>query len=97
MGGWNLRQMRRTLSQTKPCGRALYERWRKFFNQERDRDEMARRFSSFKETVLSVEENKRSDLPYRLGINQFADGKLAELQGWARQPAGVTQASNPSA
>jgi hypothetical protein len=60
---------------------ALYERWCKFFKQERDRDEMARRFSSFKETVLCVEENKKSDLPYRLGINQFADGKLAELYG----------------
>jgi hypothetical protein len=36
---------------------------------------------SFKETVLCVEENKKSDLPYRLGINQFADGKLAELYG----------------
>ncbi|XP_066323688.1 uncharacterized protein [Miscanthus floridulus] len=50
---------------------ALYERWCKFFNQERDRDEMARRFTSFKETVLCVEENKRSDLPYRLGIDQI--------------------------
>jgi hypothetical protein len=26
---------------------------------------MARRFSYFKETVLRVEENKKSDLPYR--------------------------------
>jgi len=42
---------------------------------------MARRFTSLKETVLCVEENKKSDLPYRLGINQFADGKLVELYG----------------
>ena len=42
---------------------------------------MARRFSYFKETVLSVEENKKSDLPYSLGINKFADGKLSELYG----------------
>lgn len=55
-----------------------YERWCKHFNQERDRDEMARRFSRFKETVLRVEENKKSDVPYRLGINKFADGKLRE-------------------
>ncbi|KAG2559831.1 hypothetical protein PVAP13_8KG014220 [Panicum virgatum] len=40
---------------------------------------MARRFSYFKDTVLRVEENKKSDLPYRLGINHFADGKLREL------------------
>jgi hypothetical protein len=40
---------------------------------------MARRFSYFKETVLRVEENKKSDLPYRLGINKFADVKLREL------------------
>jgi len=57
----------------------LYERWCKFFNQERDREEMARRFSSFKETVLRVEKNKKSNLPYRLAINKFADGKLREL------------------
>ena len=57
----------------------LYERWCKFFNQERDREEMARRFSYFKETLLRVEENKKSDLPYRLEINKFADGKLREL------------------
>ena len=58
---------------------ALYERWCKFFNQKRDREEMARRFSSFKETVLRVEKNKKSNLPYRLAINKFADGKLREL------------------
>ena len=57
----------------------LYERWCKVFNQERDREEMARRFSYFKKTVLRVEQNKKSDLPYRLGINHFADGKLREL------------------
>jgi hypothetical protein len=33
---------------------ALYERWCKYFNEERDRDEMARRFSKLKETVLRV-------------------------------------------
>jgi len=31
---------------------ALYERWCKAFNQERQPDEMARRFSKFKEVVL---------------------------------------------
>ena len=31
----------------------LYERRCKFFNQERDREEMARRFSYFKETAES--------------------------------------------
>uniref|UniRef100_K3YML5 Cathepsin propeptide inhibitor domain-containing protein n=1 Tax=Setaria italica TaxID=4555 RepID=K3YML5_SETIT len=58
---------------------ALYERWCKAFNQERSLDEMARRFSKFKETVLSVESNKKARLPYRFEINKFADGKMAEL------------------
>lgn len=54
---------------------ALYER----FNQERDRDEMARRFDEFKRVVLLVHQENNSDLPHELAINQFADGKLSEL------------------
>jgi hypothetical protein len=59
---------------------ALYERWCKAFNQERDHDEMARRFNTFKETVLKVDETDKAHLPYKLEINQFADGKLQELR-----------------
>jgi len=58
---------------------ALYERWCKYFNEERDRDEMARRFSKLKETVLRVQRNKKAGLPYTLEINYLADGKLIEL------------------
>lgn len=58
---------------------ALYERWCKYFNEERDRDEMARRFSKFKKTVLRVQRNKKAGLPYTLEINYLADGKLIEL------------------
>ncbi|KAM0913750.1 hypothetical protein ACQ4PT_011976 [Festuca glaucescens] len=57
----------------------LYERWCEDFNQERDYNEMASRFSYFKDTVLLVHETNKADLPYKLGINELADGKLAEL------------------
>jgi hypothetical protein len=59
---------------------ALYERWCKAFNQERDHDEMARRFNTFKEAVLMVDKTDKAHLPYKLEINQFADGKLQELR-----------------
>ncbi|TVU41333.1 hypothetical protein EJB05_14839 [Eragrostis curvula] len=58
---------------------ALYERWCKFFNEERSLDEMACRFHKFKKTVLRVDRNKKACLPYRLEINWFADGKNIEL------------------
>ncbi|KQK02355.1 uncharacterized protein LOC106866154 [Brachypodium distachyon] len=47
--------------------RALYERWRKAFNQKRDHDEMASRFSEFKDL-----QTKPSDLPFKL--SRYADG-----------------------
>ncbi|OEL27868.1 hypothetical protein BAE44_0011115, partial [Dichanthelium oligosanthes] len=58
---------------------ASYELWCKFFNQEREHDEMARRFSTFKETLLMVDRHNKSRLPYRLEISRFADGKLRGL------------------
>jgi hypothetical protein len=58
---------------------AQYERWCKAFNQKRDHDEMVRRFSKFKETVLLVHHVNNDNRPYRLAINKFADGKLMEL------------------
>lgn len=58
---------------------ALYERWCKHFNQERDRDEMARRFSEFKRSVLLVHQENNADRPYKLAINMFSDGKLSEV------------------
>ncbi|CAO2186549.1 unnamed protein product [Urochloa humidicola] len=58
---------------------ALYERWCKAFNQERSPDEMACRFHRFKQTVLRVDSNKKACLPYTLGINKFADGKMIGL------------------
>ena len=54
---------------------ALYQRWCKFFNQERDHDEMVRRFPEFKETALSVDRVNKANLPYKFGFNDFADGK----------------------
>jgi hypothetical protein len=58
----------------------LYERWRKRYNQKREPDEMARRFEEFKrpERAHSVHEANNSNLPYKLELNQFSDGKLAE-------------------
>lgn len=58
---------------------ALYERWCKAFNEERDHNEMACRFNYFKDTVLLVNETNKADLTYKLGINELSDGKLAEL------------------
>lgn len=56
---------------------ALYERWCKAFNEKREPLEMSRRFSKFKETVLMVDSTNKANLPYKLGINRFADGKNA--------------------
>ena len=42
---------------------SLYERWCKHFNQERDRDEMVRRFDEFKRLVLLVHQENNSDRP----------------------------------
>jgi hypothetical protein len=58
---------------------ALYERWCKHFNAERDRDEMAR------SPVQPLQGDCyactwRSDLPYRLAINMFADGNSSALK-----------------
>ncbi|KAF8656675.1 hypothetical protein HU200_060537 [Digitaria exilis] len=57
---------------------ALYERWCKAFNQKRDPDEMVRRFKKFKDMVLLVHSTNNANLPYKLAINKFADGKLME-------------------
>nr|CAB3489208.1 unnamed protein product [Digitaria exilis] len=58
---------------------ALYERWRKAFNQERGHDEMDRRFNKFKDIIaLLVNRNKNAIRPFELAINKFADGKLIE-------------------
>ncbi|PAN05503.1 hypothetical protein PAHAL_1G234300 [Panicum hallii] len=58
---------------------SLYERWCKVFNQERDSDEMARRFQTFKDNVLLVYRVNNFGLPYKLKLNKFSDGKLKEL------------------
>jgi hypothetical protein len=60
---------------------AFYERWRKHYNLDRDRDEMACRFDEFKHTVFSVHQVNKSNLPYKCEVNMFADGKLAEIYG----------------
>ena len=60
---------------------AFYERWRKHYNLERCRDEMAYRFDKFKRTVFHVHQVNHRNLPYKLEVNMFADGKLAEIYG----------------
>ncbi|KAF8656678.1 hypothetical protein HU200_060542 [Digitaria exilis] len=57
---------------------ALYERWCKAFNQKRDHEEMVRRFKKFKDISLLVHRTNNANLPYKLAINKFADGKLME-------------------
>ena len=60
---------------------AFYERWRKHYNLERRRDEMTYRFDKFKRTVFHVHQANHRNLPYKLEVNMFADGKLAEIYG----------------
>ncbi|CAL4972504.1 unnamed protein product [Urochloa decumbens] len=60
---------------------AFYERWLKHYNLQRDRDEMAYRFDEFKSSVFSVHQVNNSNLPYKLEVNMFADGKLSEIYG----------------
>lgn len=50
---------------------ALYERWCKAWGQERDRDEMLRRFDYFKDTALHVDRfNKKA---IRWSVRQTRD------------------------
>ncbi|KAF8758212.1 hypothetical protein HU200_010577 [Digitaria exilis] len=63
---------------------ALYQQWCEYFCEERDPDEMVRRFPRFKETVLRVHEVNSSNLPYKLEINEYADMKILELTGKRR-------------
>jgi hypothetical protein len=56
---------------------ALYERWCKFYGEQRSQDEMCRRFNEFKDTVLYV--YRRRKQPKKFAITPFADGKLNEL------------------
>ncbi|OEL24962.1 hypothetical protein BAE44_0014020 [Dichanthelium oligosanthes] len=39
---------------------------------------MVRRFSKFKDVVLLVHRTNNADLPYKLGMYKFTDGKLME-------------------
>lgn len=57
---------------------ALYKRWCKELNQKRDHDEMVRRFPKFKETAIHVNRVNKANLPYKLWLSKFADGKLRE-------------------
>nr|CAB3463961.1 unnamed protein product [Digitaria exilis] len=70
---------------------ALYERWCKVvFGEERSREEMQRRFTQVKHSVLLVDRyNKKADRDgnsSRLEVNMFADGKLAEKRRVMRLP-----------
>ncbi|CAL4943302.1 unnamed protein product [Urochloa decumbens] len=57
---------------------ALYERWCKALNQKRDHDEMVSRFNKFKNIALHVHRTNNANLPYKLAVNKFADGKRME-------------------
>uniref|UniRef100_A0A0D3GVK5 Cathepsin propeptide inhibitor domain-containing protein n=1 Tax=Oryza barthii TaxID=65489 RepID=A0A0D3GVK5_9ORYZ len=65
---------------------SLYERWCKAFGEERDHDEMLRRFDHFRNFVLDVHSaNKKSireGWSGRYEVNIFADGKIRELLGY---------------
>ncbi|KAL6647307.1 hypothetical protein ACP70R_014744 [Stipagrostis hirtigluma subsp. patula] len=54
---------------------ALYQRWCKHFNIDRDHDDMARRFDLFKYRAFLVHRVSNSDSPERLTLNKLADTK----------------------
>ena len=69
--------MRRILSQMVPYGTCMSVGARFLTRSVTVRRWLAG--SATSRRLLRVEENKKSDLPYRLEINKFADGKLREL------------------
>ncbi|CAN6244504.1 unnamed protein product [Urochloa humidicola] len=58
--------------------RALYERWREHFKDERDCGEMIRCWSKFEE-IRRMHEVNNSNPPCKLKRNEYADGKVEEL------------------
>jgi C1A family cysteine protease len=59
---------------------SLYERWRSVHTVSLDLEEKERRFETFKENARYINEfNKRKDVPYKLGLNQFSDLTLEEF------------------
>lgn len=59
---------------------SLYEMWRSVHTVSLDLEEKERRFETFKENARYINEfNKRKDVPYKLGLNQFSDLTLEEF------------------
>ncbi|KAG0521106.1 hypothetical protein BDA96_08G132400 [Sorghum bicolor] len=52
---------------------AMYERWCVFHGVKRDRDDMLRRFSLFKDRARSIHEFNKSGKPWTQGLNKFGD------------------------
>ncbi|CAL4906230.1 unnamed protein product [Urochloa decumbens] len=52
---------------------ALYERWCAFHGVERDRDDMLRRFGSFKDKARSIHEFNQSGASYTMQLGEGAD------------------------
>jgi hypothetical protein len=52
---------------------ATYERWCVFLGVERDREDMLRRFSLFKDRARSIHEFNKSGKPWTQGLNRFGD------------------------
>ena len=53
---------------------SLYQRWLSVYNGSLDLVEKPSRFETFKKDARYVNEfNKREDVPYKLGLNQFSD------------------------
>lgn len=66
---------------------ALYERWCKAFDQERDHEEMARRFDTFKKTVLDVQHTNKAYPSHKpRTITKLADGKMRRPCGCSHDP-----------
>jgi KDEL-tailed cysteine endopeptidase len=86
---------------------SLYERWRSVHTVSRDLREKQSRFEAFKANARHIGEfNKRKDVPYKLGLNKFADltqeefvskytgAKVVDSEAAARLASGVRVSSS---
>lgn len=59
--------------------RSLYERWRVVHTVPRDLAEEESKFEVFKTNARYINDFNKKDMPYKLGLNKFADMTLEEF------------------
>ncbi|CAL4898512.1 unnamed protein product [Urochloa decumbens] len=65
--------------------RALYERWRSFYNVKRDHDEVVRRFVHFKDRARRIHEFNKLGKPWSWGLQIYGDLTPEELDRLKRR------------